>query len=85
MFSELGRRELNEVHVEAGFKLNGSLLQAGVVDELVLYLAPCLLGDVARGLFNLPALDDLSKRSALTIRDMRQVGSDVRIIARFAS
>jgi diaminohydroxyphosphoribosylaminopyrimidine deaminase/5-amino-6-(5-phosphoribosylamino)uracil reductase len=85
MFSELGRRELNEVHVEAGFKLNGSLLQAGVVDELVLYLAPSLLGDAARGLFNLPALDDLSKRRALTIRDMRQVGSDFRIIARFAS
>lgn len=85
MFAELGRRELNEVHVEAGFKLNGSLLRAGIVDELVLYLAPCLLGDAARGLFDLPALAELGQRRALTILDLRQVGADVRIIARFAS
>ena len=85
MMAELGRRELNEVHVEAGFKLNGSLLEAGVVDELVLYLAPCLLGDAARGLFDLPALEDLSHRRALTIRDVRNVGNDLRVVARFAS
>jgi diaminohydroxyphosphoribosylaminopyrimidine deaminase/5-amino-6-(5-phosphoribosylamino)uracil reductase len=85
MMAELGRRELNEVHVEAGFKLNGSLLRAGVVDELVIYLAPCLLGDAARGLFDLPALDDLGHRRALAIRDVRHVGTDLRIVARFAS
>jgi diaminohydroxyphosphoribosylaminopyrimidine deaminase/5-amino-6-(5-phosphoribosylamino)uracil reductase len=85
MLAELGRRELNEVHVEAGFKLNGSLLEAGVVDELVLYLAPCLLGDAARGLFDLPALEDLSHRRVLTIRDVRNVGNDLRVVARFAS
>ncbi|MBL8527553.1 MAG: bifunctional diaminohydroxyphosphoribosylaminopyrimidine deaminase/5-amino-6-(5-phosphoribosylamino)uracil reductase RibD [Burkholderiales bacterium] len=85
MMRELGRRELNEVHVEAGFKLNGSLLTAGVVDELVLYLAPCLLGDAARGLFDLPALDDLGERRALAIRDVRHVGADLRMVARFAS
>jgi diaminohydroxyphosphoribosylaminopyrimidine deaminase/5-amino-6-(5-phosphoribosylamino)uracil reductase len=84
MLTELGRRELNEIHVEAGFKLNGSLLRAGVVDEIVLYLAPCLLGDAARGLFDLPALEDLSQRRGLTIRDVRAVGSDLRIVARFA-
>ena len=85
MMRELGRRELNEVHVEAGFKLNGSLLTAGVVDELVLYLAPCLLGDAARGLFDLPALDDLGERRVLAIRDVRHVGADLRMVARFAS
>jgi diaminohydroxyphosphoribosylaminopyrimidine deaminase/5-amino-6-(5-phosphoribosylamino)uracil reductase len=85
MLAELGRRELNEVHIEAGFKLNGSLLKAGVVDELVMYLAPCLLGDAARGLFDLPALGDLAQRRSLTIRDVRQVGDDLRIVARFAS
>ena len=84
LLADLGRRELNEVQVEAGFKLNGSLLRAGLVDELVLYLAPCLLGDAARGLFDLPALADLSERRTLAIRDMRQVGADLRIIARFA-
>jgi len=85
MLAELGRRELNEVHIEAGFKLNGSLLKAGVVDELVIYLAPCLLGDAARGLFDLPALGNLAQRRSLTIRDVRQVGDDLRIVARFAS
>jgi diaminohydroxyphosphoribosylaminopyrimidine deaminase/5-amino-6-(5-phosphoribosylamino)uracil reductase len=85
MVIELGRREVNELHVEAGFKLNGSLLKAGVVDELVIYLAPCLLGDAARGLFDLPALGDLAQRRSLTIRDVRQVGDDLRIVARFAS
>lgn len=85
MLKELGRRELNEVHVEAGFKLNGSLLEAGGVDELVLYLAPCLLGDAARGLFDLPALGDLGQRRALVIRDVRHVGADLRVVARFAS
>ena len=85
MLAELGRRELNEVHIEAGFKLNGSLLKAGVVDELVIYLAPCLLGDAARGLFDLPALGDLAQRRSLTIRDVRRVGDDLRIVARFES
>jgi len=84
MLVELGQRELNEVHVEAGFKLNGSLLAAGAVDELVLYFAPCILGDAARGLFNLPALADLSGRRMLTIREVRQVGNDLRLTARFA-
>lgn len=85
MVRELARRELNEVHVEAGFKLNGSLLAAGIIDELVLYLAPCLFGDAARGMFDLPALDDLAQRRALAIRDVRHVGPDLRIVARFAS
>lgn len=85
MLSELGRRQLNEVHVEAGFKLNGSLLQAGLVDELVLYLAPCLLGDAAEGMFHLSELTALAERRSLVLRDVRQVGTDLRIIARFAA
>lgn len=79
---ELARREMNEVHVEAGFRLNGSLLQEGLVDELVVYLAPHLLGDAARGMFHLPQLDDLSGRRELELREMRSVGADIRIIAR---
>jgi diaminohydroxyphosphoribosylaminopyrimidine deaminase/5-amino-6-(5-phosphoribosylamino)uracil reductase len=82
MMQELGRRGFNEVLVEAGFKLNGSLLAAGLVDELVIYLAPHLLGDSARGMFNLPALEDLTGRRELAIRDLRMVGRDLRIIAR---
>ncbi|HET7598015.1 MAG TPA: bifunctional diaminohydroxyphosphoribosylaminopyrimidine deaminase/5-amino-6-(5-phosphoribosylamino)uracil reductase RibD [Burkholderiales bacterium] len=82
LMDELGRRNLNELHVEAGYKLNGSLLKEGLVDELVLYLAPSIIGDAARGMFDLPALDELDGRRALEPRDVRLIGSDVRIIAR---
>lgn len=83
LMRELGRREINEVHVEAGYKLNGSLVAAGLVDELVVYLAPGLLGDAARGMFDLPELQDLAGRRALDIRDVRMIGADIRIMARF--
>lgn len=79
---ELGRRGLNEVLAESGFKLNGSLLKEGCVDELVLYLAPALVGDAARGLFNLPALSSLAGKRPLAFQDVRLVGRDLRIIAR---
>jgi diaminohydroxyphosphoribosylaminopyrimidine deaminase / 5-amino-6-(5-phosphoribosylamino)uracil reductase len=82
LMSELGRRELNEVHVEAGFKLNGSLVAAELVDELLIYLAPSLIGESGRGMFNLPELADLAARVQFSIRDVRQVGADLRIIAR---
>ena len=78
----LAERGINEVHAEAGFKLNGALLREGLVDELLLYLAPCLIGHDASGLFNLPALTTLDDRRRLQIRDLRQVGSDIRLIAR---
>lgn len=82
LMRELARRGVNEVHVEAGYKLNGSLLKAGLVDELLIYLAPHLLGDAARGMFDLPQLTELAGRRGLDIRDVRMVGSDLRIIAR---
>jgi len=82
LMRELAKRGINELHVEAGFKLNGSLLREGLVDELLLYLAPSLIGDASRGLFNLPALDDLAEKRALQWRDVRQVGSDLRVVAR---
>lgn len=79
---ELGRREINELHVEAGSKLNGSLIDEGCVDELLLYLAPSLLGD-ARGLIDLPALEHLMHRKRLRFHQIQQVGEDLRILARF--
>ena len=84
LFRELARRELNEIHVEAGHKLNGSLVNEGMVDELVLYLAPSVIGDTARGMFNLPELTDLAGVRRASIRDVRMIGQDVRVIARFA-
>ncbi len=82
LMHELARRHLNEVHVEAGATLNGALLQARLVDELLVYLAPSLLGDAARGMFALPQLEDLAERHELDVCDVRMVGGDVRVIAR---
>lgn len=82
LLAELGRRGINEVLAESGFKLNGSLLREGCVDELILYLAPALVGDAARGLFNLPALESLADKRRLAFRDVRLVGGDLRIVAR---
>ena len=82
---ELARRGLNEIHCEAGCTLNGALLREGLVDELVLYLAPTVIGEAARGMFALPQLTDLSARRELEIRDVAMMGSDLRVIARFKS
>ncbi|MDR2837525.1 MAG: bifunctional diaminohydroxyphosphoribosylaminopyrimidine deaminase/5-amino-6-(5-phosphoribosylamino)uracil reductase RibD [Azonexus sp.] len=82
LLTELARRGINEIHAEAGCKLNGSLLQAGLVDELLLYLAPCLVGHQAAGLFNLPELTNLDSKRRLQIRDLRQIGPDIRLLAR---
>ncbi len=79
VITELARRECNEVHVECGSTLAGALLQAGLVDELVIYMAPLLLGDKARGLFQLPELTRMSERTELEILDMRAVGRDWRV------
>lgn len=79
---ELGRRQINELHVEAGFKLNGSLIREVCVDELLLYLAPSLIGD-AQGLFDLHALDTLDGKRPLSFHEVKQIGPDLRILARF--
>lgn len=78
---ELGRRGINELHVEGGFKLNGSLVKAGLVDELLVYLAPMLIGE-AQGMVHLPALADLAQARRLAFHEVTQVGEDVRILAR---
>jgi diaminohydroxyphosphoribosylaminopyrimidine deaminase/5-amino-6-(5-phosphoribosylamino)uracil reductase len=82
LMDQLAAREINEVHLEAGANLCGAMLAAGLVDELVLYLAPHLLGSQARGLFNLPGLERLADRVALQVTDVRSVGDDLRVVAR---
>ena len=82
LMRELARREINEVHVEAGFKLNGSLLREGLVDELLIYLAPSILGDTACGMFKLPELADLERKRLVQFDDVRTIGRDIRILAR---
>jgi diaminohydroxyphosphoribosylaminopyrimidine deaminase/5-amino-6-(5-phosphoribosylamino)uracil reductase len=78
----LGGMEINEVHLEAGATLCGALLEAGLVDELVIYMAPHLMGDAARGLFVLPGLEHMQQRIRLSITDIRAIGDDWRIDAR---
>jgi len=82
LMSELARRGINEIHAEAGFKLNGSLLREGLVDEFLFYLAPTLLGDAARGMFDLPELADLAGRRDLQVVELSRVGEDIRLLAR---
>ena len=83
LIEDLGQRQINELHVEAGYKLNGSLLRAGVVDELLVYIAPCLLGP-AQGMARLPELQaDLSGRIRLHFHQVQTVGDDLRLLLRF--
>ena len=78
----LGELQINTVWLEAGPTLAGAMLGAGLVDELILYLAPCVLGHTARGLFELPALESLDQRVGLRIDECCAIGKDLRIIAR---
>lgn len=81
LLQQLAAREVNELLVEAGATLCGALLKAGLVDELIVYLAPHLLGDNARGMFNLPGIETMSDRIAIDIQDIRALGKDWRITA----
>lgn len=82
MLRDLAQRGVNEVLVEAGSTLNGALLRAGLVDELLLYVAPQLLGDAARGIAQLGELTALEQRIDLDWQDIRQVGADLRILVK---
>ncbi len=82
MLEALARRGVNELHVEGGFKLNGSLVREGCVDEFLFYLNPSLLGDTAQGMVNLPAPAALGARIKLRLHAVERVGEDLRVIAR---
>lgn len=84
MMAELAHRGVNELHVEGGFKLNGSLVREGLVDEFLVYLNPSLLGDSAQGMVNLAAMTSLDERVKLELRSVERVGEDIRILARLA-
>ena len=82
LLQELARRDVNEVLVEAGNVLNGAMLQQGLVDELLLYFAPTLLGSDARGMFGLEPLTAMSQRLDLELLALDRVGQDIRVRAR---
>ncbi len=81
LLRELAALEINEILLETGATLSGAMLEAGLIDELVVYLAPHLMGDGARGLFHLPGLERMEQRVALEICDIRAVGADWRVTA----
>jgi diaminohydroxyphosphoribosylaminopyrimidine deaminase / 5-amino-6-(5-phosphoribosylamino)uracil reductase len=80
LMSHLAARGMNEVHVEAGSRLSGVFLQEGLIDEIVLYMAPCLLGSDARGFFDGLNLTTLTEKLVFNYQDIRMVGPDLRII-----
>jgi diaminohydroxyphosphoribosylaminopyrimidine deaminase/5-amino-6-(5-phosphoribosylamino)uracil reductase len=79
MLGALASRGVNELLIESGATLAGNALQAGLVDELIVYMAPNLMGDAARGLVRLPGLGHLAERVELRFRDVRRVGEDLRL------
>jgi diaminohydroxyphosphoribosylaminopyrimidine deaminase/5-amino-6-(5-phosphoribosylamino)uracil reductase len=82
LLKELALRGVNELHVEGGFKLNGSLVREGCVDEFLIYLNPSFLGDSAQGMVNLAEVTALDERLKVQIRSVERVGEDLRILAR---
>ena len=80
VFNDMAIKEFNEILVEAGSQLNGALLQEDLVDEIILYMAPCVLGNGSQGMFDLPIFSDLSDRFNFHFESIEQVGTDLRII-----
>ena len=85
LMQELAGRGINELHVEAGYKLSGSLLAEGMIDELLLYMAPTLMGNAAMGMFELPVFTEMNQAVSLTIQQLDFVGQDIRVRARVNS
>jgi diaminohydroxyphosphoribosylaminopyrimidine deaminase/5-amino-6-(5-phosphoribosylamino)uracil reductase len=75
----LAGQQINEVLVEAGAVLNGALLAENLVDEWIVYMAPCVLGDQGRGLFTVPGMQQMSDKKNFHLRDIRQVGPDLKL------
>jgi diaminohydroxyphosphoribosylaminopyrimidine deaminase/5-amino-6-(5-phosphoribosylamino)uracil reductase len=82
MLTDLARRGINELHVEAGFRLNGSLVREGCVDEFLVYLNASFLGDGAQGMLDLAPLASLDERLRLRMLSVEPLGDDLRIVAR---
>lgn len=79
VLTDLAKQQINEIHVEAGATLCGALLQQNLVDDIVIYMAPTIMGDAARGLLKLPGIDMMKDKIELKINDIRPVGDDWRL------
>src|SRR5258706_242693 len=85
MLEVLAQRGVNELQVEAGFRLNGSLVREGCVDEFLVYLNPSFLGDQAQGMLDLPLAGSLGERLRLRVVSLDRLGDDLRLLARPAA
>ena len=85
LMGHLAARAVNELMVEAGARLCGALLEAGLIDEIVIYYAPHILGSTAHAMFAITGLDNMQQRHALKIQDVRAIGDDWRVTARVIS
>ena len=79
LMKDLAKSEINLLHVEAGSVLCGALLKNDLVDEIIIYMAPHIMGDDAKGLFHLPGLEKMEDRIVLRLKDVRSIGNDIRI------
>lgn len=79
LMKDLAAKEINLLHVEAGSVLCGALLKNDLVDEIIIYMAPHIMGDSAKGLFHLPELEQMKDRVSLKVNDVRSIGNDIRI------
>ena len=79
---DLANKEFNEVLIEAGPNLNGAFLNQGLIDEIIVYLAPSILGNSSRGMFELPMLNELSESFRFYMESIDQIGTDLRIVLR---
>jgi len=82
VLDELAKEQVNEVLLETGATLSGAMLQAGLIDEMIIYMAPVLMGSEARPLFNLPGMASMQQKISLDISDIRSFGKDIRIMAK---
>lgn len=85
LLSHLASNEINEVMVEGGDGLNGALMALNLIDELVIYYAPKLMGSDAKGMFDLPTLTDMEEVVSLDVSEVRQFGQDVRVLAKVSA
>ena len=79
VYAWLGKQSVNSVMIEAGALLNGAFMQAGIIDELIVYMAPSALGSDARGAFSMPMISQLSERVQLSYSSMENVGDDIKL------
>ena len=82
LFEHLGSMEINNVLVESGPRMNGALLESDLIDELIIYMSPCILGNDAKDMFDFPAIEKLSDRYSFAVHHLEKIGADMKITLR---